>query len=178
MGLPDSERIAKIARRSERHATPSTSARPASCGATATSAASTRRPTAARRWTKVLKGANALDRLLDAVDGPEESEDALRRHVGLPPQGLDVPLRRRRSRRAERQRPVQVDRRRRDLDDARRQTAQGLAAEAVGPRRGRPSRRRSRTSSTPSSKPSRRRTRSIAPTTAARPGRRATAART
>ena len=90
-----------------------------------------------KTWTKILKGAQPLHRLLDDVDGPPEPEDALRRHVGLPPQGLDVPLRRRRSRRAERQRPVQVAPTAAPpgptLDDERRK---GLPAEALGPRRG------------------------------------------
>ena len=72
-----------------------------------------------KTWTKVLKGAQRLDRLLDAHARPRQPEDALRRHVGFPPQGLDLPLRRRRSERAERQRTFQIDRRRRDLAIAR-----------------------------------------------------------
>ena len=71
-----------------------------------------------KTWTKVLKGANASTGCSMMSMDRAESEDALRRHVGLPPQGLDLPLRRRRSRRAERQRPVQVDRRRRDLESS------------------------------------------------------------
>ena len=178
MGLKDSERIAKIARRSDRHEHRLRLRARQSSGATATSAASTRPPTAARRWTKVLKGANASTGCSMMSMDRKNPEDDLRRHVGLPPQGLDVPLRRRRPERAERQRLVQdrptAARRGRSSTRSR---AQGPAAEAVGPRGGRPSRRRIRTSSTRSSKRSRRRTRSIAPTTAARRGRRATAAR-
>ena len=78
------------------------------------------------------QGRQPLDRLLDAGHGPAEPEDALRRHVGLPPQGLDLPLRRRRARRAERQRPLQVDRRRHDLDGARREDGQGPARRSRG----------------------------------------------
>ncbi len=50
-----------------------------------------------KTWTKVLKGAQPLDRLLDDLHGSAESEHALRRPVGLPPQGLDLPLGRRRA---------------------------------------------------------------------------------
>ena len=52
-------------------------------------------------------GRQSVDRLLDDLHGSEEPEDALRRHVGFPAQGLDLPLRRRRPGGAERQRPVQ-----------------------------------------------------------------------
>ena len=45
------------------------------------------------------EGRQPLDRLLDDLHGPAEPEHALRRHVGLPPQGLDVPLGRRQPRR-------------------------------------------------------------------------------
>ena len=69
----------------------------ARCGATRQSAVSTRRPTAARPGTTILKGAQSLDRLLDHRDGSEQSERHLRGHVGFPPQRLDLPLRRRRS---------------------------------------------------------------------------------
>ena len=44
------------------------------------------------------EGRQPLDRLLDAVDGPAEPENDLRRPVGLPPQRLDIPLGRRRAR--------------------------------------------------------------------------------
>src|SRR5207237_6918408 len=75
-----------------------------------------------------------LHRLLDDVDGSIESKDALRGAVGLPPQRMDIPLRRRRRKCAEQQRTVEVDRRRveleRDLERGR------TAVEAVGPRRG------------------------------------------
>ena len=73
-----------------------------------------------KTWALVLKGGEPLDRLLGPRDGSEEPRRALRRAVGLPPQGLDVPLRRRRARRAERQRPLPLGRRRQDVDGARR----------------------------------------------------------
>ena len=97
-------------------ATSSTPARPASCGATAPTAASTRPPTAARRWDLILTGPNLSTGCCGARHGPEEPRRALRRALGLPPQGLDVPLRAATARRAQRQRPLQVHRRRRELD--------------------------------------------------------------
>ena len=96
MGLRESERIAKILVDPKRQRHRLRLRRRASCGATATSAASTRPPTAARRWTQMLKGANPSTGCSIDVHGSEEPGRALRRHVGLPPQGLDVPLRRRR----------------------------------------------------------------------------------
>ena len=119
-----------------RRATPCTPALPASSGATATSAASTRRPTAARPGRRSSKGSNLSTGCSMISHGPPEPEDALRRNVGLPAQGLDVPLRRRRPRRPERQRPLQVHGRRRDLERARREVREGPAREALGPRRG------------------------------------------
>ncbi len=59
-----------------------------------------------KTWTMVLKGGNLSTGCSMISHGPAEPEHALRRHVGLPPQGLDVPLRRRRRRRPERQRPA------------------------------------------------------------------------
>ena len=83
------------------------------------------------------KGANLSTGCSGVTMDPKNPERAVRRHVGLPPQGLDVPLRRRRPRRAERQRPVPLGRRRQDLDEDHRRANKGLPAEAVGPRRGR-----------------------------------------
>ena len=82
------------------------------------------------------EGRQPLDRLLDDLHGPAESEHALCRHVGLPPQGLDVPLGRRQRRRRRAERPVQVDRRRRDVDGSRREEREGPSVQALGPRRG------------------------------------------
>ena len=150
----------------------------ASCSATATTAACTRPPTAARRWTKVLAGANAstgcslmtMDpsspRTLyagmwdfrrkgwtfrsggDGPDAPSGSGMFKSTDGGATWTALDE------------------------------KSGEGAAGQAVGPRRGRPSRRRSRTSSTRSSRRCRRSTASTAPTTAARRGNCATAART
>ena len=112
--------------------TPSTPARPASSGATRDERGVYKTTDGGKTWTKVLKGANlSTGCSMISMDTPEP-EDALRRHVGLPAQGLDVPLRRRRARRAERQRPLQVDRRRRDLDRARRRDAEGPARRSRG----------------------------------------------
>ena len=97
------------------------------------------------------QGREPLDRLLDDPMDPKEPDDAVRRHVGLPPQGLDVPLRRRDADRGLGQRPVPLDRRRRDVDRAHRGRQQGLPDEAVGPHRGRGRAVRRRTSSTRSS---------------------------
>ena len=57
---------------------------------------------AARRGQRSSPGSNASTGCSMMTMDPTEPADALRRHVGLPPQGLDVPLRRRRARRAER----------------------------------------------------------------------------
>ena len=94
------------------------------------------------------QGPEPLDRLLERDDGSEEPRRAARRHVGLPPQGLDVPLRRRGSRRAERQRacsarPTAASTWKPLADDA-----NGPAGGAVGPRRGRVRAVATRTSST------------------------------
>ena len=49
----------------------------------------------------------SVDGLFADDDGSGVAEDAIRRHVGLPPQGMDVPLRRRRAGQAERERAIQ-----------------------------------------------------------------------
>ena len=84
------------------------------------------------------EGRERFDRLLDDLDGPAEPEDDLRRHVGFPPQRLDVPLRRRRRRT---RRAAAVFSKATDggatwteLDA---NNAKGLPAEALGPRGGR-----------------------------------------
>ena len=69
-------------------------------------------------WQLVLKGANLSTGCGSVTHGPRQSGRALRRPVGLPPQGLDVPLRRRRPEGALRQRPVSHRGRRQDLDRA------------------------------------------------------------
>ena len=79
---------------------------------------------------------------------PKNPDVAVRRDVGLPPQGLDVPLGRRRPERAERQRrctarPTAARRGRRSP-----KTEQGPARRPVGPHRGRDRAVRSRRSST------------------------------
>ena len=134
VGLPESERITTIAV----HPTDGNRlrrARRASSGATRPSAASTRRPTA-ERLGAVLKGREPVHRLSLRLPRPDESRIVVRRHCGTSAARLDLPLRRRVAGGAERQRPVQVDRRRRatwtELDDT---AAQGLADEAVGPGR-------------------------------------------
>ena len=55
-----------------------------------------------KTWALVLKGANLSTGCSGLTMDPKNPDVALRRAVGLPPQGLDVPLRRRRPRRAER----------------------------------------------------------------------------
>ena len=59
-------------------------------------AVSTRRPTAARLGTSILKGRKPFHRRLDDRDGSDQSEQDVRRPVGFSAQRLDVPLRRRR----------------------------------------------------------------------------------
>ena len=115
MGLKESERIAKIL------IDPSDPNTVYACvpGKAVERQRGSRRLQDDQRRPDVDEGSERIervDRLLDDVDGSEESEDAVRRNVGLPPQRLDVPFRRRRPRRAERQRPVQNDRRRRDVE--------------------------------------------------------------
>ena len=131
-----------------------------------------------KTWTKSPQGRKSVDRMLHDLDGPAEPVDALRRHVGLPAQGLDVPLGRRGPRGNERERTLQVDRRRSDLDVARRDGRQGPPAETLGTRRGDGRARRSRASSTRSSRPWCPGTASTVRTTAERRGRPRTAART
>ena len=60
-----------------------------------------------KTWTKVLAGTNASTGCSLMTMDPSSPQDALRRHVGLPPQGMDVPLRRRRPGQAERERAIQ-----------------------------------------------------------------------
>ena len=84
------------------------------------SAASTRRRTAASTWPLVLKGSNLSTGCGSVALDPHESRRAARGPVGLSPQGLDVPLRRRRARCAVGQRPVSQRGRRQDLDGAHR----------------------------------------------------------
>ena len=93
-----------------------------------------------KTWTQVLKGANLLDRLLDADDGPEESRRAASPACGTSAAraGRSAPAAT--ARRAERQRPVQVDRRRQDLDASSTTTS----ARACRRSRGAASRSRSR----------------------------------
>ncbi len=55
-----------------------------------------------KTWTKILKGANPSTGCSMISMDSKTRFDALCGHVGLPPQGMDVPLRRRRPRRAER----------------------------------------------------------------------------
>ena len=149
-----------------RTATSSTPACPASCGATAPSAASTRRPTAARPGASCSKGANLSTGCSGLAMDPNEPRRALRGDVGLPPQGLDVPLGRRRARRAERERAPA------HRATAARPGRRSPPRRTRACRRGRGaasrsrSRRRIRRSSTRSS--SRPTPRSTAPTTAAR----------
>ena len=85
-----------------------------------------------KTWTKVLAGANASTGCSMMSMDPKDAEHALRRHVGLPPPGLDLPLRRQRPRRAERERPLQEHRRRRDVGVARRADGEGTAARSRG----------------------------------------------
>ncbi len=83
------------------------------------------------------QGCEPLDRLRFAGDGPEEPGPPLRRHVGFPPQGVDVPLGRRGAGLAERQRPLRIAGRREELDGADGQDERGPPGEALGARRGR-----------------------------------------
>ena len=83
------------------------------------------------RWSS--KGANLSTGCSGLAMDPKNPDVALRRAVGLPPQGLDVPLRRRRARRAERQRALPHRRRRQDLDaSSRRRAQQGLPTKPWG----------------------------------------------
>ena len=77
--------------------------------------------------------AQRLDGMLGPLDGSEGPQRAVRRVVGLPPQGMDLPLRRRGSGRAQQQRPVSIGRRRRDLDRA---GVGRTSAQALGTGRG------------------------------------------
>ena len=60
-----------------------------------------------KTWTKVLAGANASTGCSLMTMDPSIAENIVRRHVGFPAQGLDVPVRRRRTRQAECERIVQ-----------------------------------------------------------------------
>ena len=116
--------------------TRSTRAPRASSGAIPTSAASTGRPTAARPGRRCSRAANLSTGCSMISHGPAEPEDALRRHVGLPAQGLDVPLRRRRRRRrpaaaASSSRPTAAR-----PGPSLSATSKGLPVEAVGAHRG------------------------------------------
>ena len=62
------------------------------------------------------QGREPLDGLRLGDDGPEGPRGPLRRPLGLPPEGLDLPLRRRRPERPERERPLPDGRRREELD--------------------------------------------------------------
>ena len=90
-----------------------------------------------KTWALVLKGGNPSTGCASVSLDPKAPEPAVRQPVGLPAPGLDVPLRRRVARRAERQRPVRVERRGADVVVARRVDREGPARQAVGPRRGR-----------------------------------------
>ena len=74
-----------------------------------------------KTWTKVLKGANASTGCSMISMDSAEPEDALRRHVGFRRKGWTFRSGGEGAERAERQRPVQEHRRRRDLDRARRE---------------------------------------------------------
>jgi hypothetical protein len=78
-----------------------------------------------------------LDGLLGARDGPEEPRRALRGHLGLPSQGVDVPLGRRGARRAERKWHVSDCGRRQDMDADDGDDEQRHPCGPLGPRRGR-----------------------------------------
>ena len=98
--------------RSRRTRTSPTSRPSAISGRATPSAASSRRPTPGRTWTKVLY-VDTLTGATDLVDGSARPERALRRDVSAPAQG--VRLQRRRTG----QRDLQDDRRRRHLEEAR-----------------------------------------------------------
>ena len=68
-----------------------------------------------KTWKKVLAGANGSTGCGMLSANAPGAENDLRVHVGLPPPGMDIPLRR------AGQRPVQIHRRRRSLDRNHRQ---------------------------------------------------------
>ncbi len=84
-------------------------------------------------WQLVLKGANLSTGCGDVKMEPGNPDMLLASSVGLPPQGLDVPLRRRRAEDALRQRPVSQRGRRQDLDRAHPAIQQGAASQALRP---------------------------------------------
>ena len=94
VGLPNSERIAKIVV-DPRDGEHRLCLRAGKLWSDRPIAACTRRPTAARRWTQVLKGPNLSTGCSSLSLDPANSETSLRRAVGLPAQGLDVPVGRR-----------------------------------------------------------------------------------
>ena len=178
MGLRESERISKIAIDPLATRTRSTSACPASSGATAMNAACTRRPTAARRGRRSSEVRTArpavrrwrLIRETRRRSTPAYGTSGAR--AGPSDPAATAPGRQSGSG------LKKIDRRRSDLDGPEREDRQ----RAFPPNRGAawPSRwlHRSPTWSMSSSKPRRPGTACTAPTTAAEPGPRSTAART
>jgi hypothetical protein len=82
------------------------------------------------------QGRESLDRVFGPHHGSEESAASVRGAVGFPAQGLDFPLRRRRTDSVLRLGPVRNRRRRRELAAARRQDGEGTSCAAMGsPRR-------------------------------------------
>ena len=78
------------------------------------------------------QGRQPVDRLLVGDDGPVQPRASARRHLGLPPQGLRLPLRRQRSRRAVGQPLRREPRRRPHLDRPKRDNRKGLPKQPWG----------------------------------------------
>ena len=80
-----------------------------------------------KSWTQVLKGSNGSTGCGGMSVDAKNPERGVRVAVGFPPQGLDVPFRRRERRSAIGQRPVPLDRRRHELDRSHRRRTAGKA---------------------------------------------------
>ena len=130
MGLPNSERIIRILV-NPRNSDVVYACVPGSSGAIARTAASTRPPTAARAGSWSCQGANRSTGCASLAMDPK-NPDVLLPACGIPSQGLELPLGRRRTRRAERKRALPHGRRGQHLDGADRRPPGGLPARPWG----------------------------------------------
>ena len=96
-GLPNSERIAKIVV-SPKNSDTVFAGVPGALWSDSPDRGLYKTTDGGKTWELVLKGSKPFDRLLDRRDRSQRSEHDVRRAVGFPPQRLDLPLRRRRSR--------------------------------------------------------------------------------
>ena len=88
-----------------------------------------------KSWSLVLKGGNLSTGCSGLAMDPTQPGPPLRGPLGLPPEGLDVPLRGRRADGRVRLGPLPHGGRRRDVEDARCEVRAGPARGAVGPPR-------------------------------------------